>query len=403
MGFKFFGFDGEWYSVSMDLGMFYDPWMPLTFDSLFLGFEGQPVAKPFGRGRFRDETESYSTSRTKVELLTNKFDSLFLGFDGQPSAKPFDYGRFRDAGEHYRPYRTQLTNINFKYDHLFLGFEGQPTAKPFDVGRFRDYTEIYHMYDTRRDIANAVDDTYGTRRIVLKPEPEPDPYIDHVERMRQHLISEFQWGLLNDEIYDDKPVLRAILTGIGRELDDLDTAIFNVNRSRYLDTAIGAQLDGIGEIVGQNREAKDAFALQFFGFFGQPNVTGFEVARFRDADEIALATYYLSDPEYRLALEQKIFKNISGCTAEETIESLQYIFGTRFVFLNEHGNANISVSIGKVLSPNEILLANALDMVIRAGGVNLKYKGYFNYNHYLGFLGQVNAKGFEVGTFTDIF
>ena len=403
MSFRYLGFSGTKYAVRLGRGIFYDFGMPVDADDLFLGFDGQRIGKAFDIGRFRDETETYNFGRTKLTVINNKFDSLFLGFEGQPAAKPFDVGRFRDYGEHYRPYRTKLTNITHKYDSLFLGFEGQPTAKPFDVGRFRDYTEIYRVFDTRRDVANLVEDTYGTRRIVLKPAPEPEPYIDHVERMRQHLISEFQWDVIDGTIYDDKPVLRSILTGIGQELDELDKAILAVNRDRRLSRARGRQLDGIGEIVGKDREAKNAFALQFFGFAGQSNITGFEGARFRDANEIALATYNLADPEYKMAIALKVMKNVAGGTAEDTISSIKFIFDAPVVFLHETGNANIAVSIGKVLQPNEILLANALDLIIRAGGVGLKYKGYFNYNHYFGFLGQENAKGFDIGTFADVF
>ena len=330
-------------------------------------------------------------------------DDKFLAFWGQNNMKPLDVGRWRDFGEVYIQYSTKRTVVDPRYDSMFLGFEGQPIAKPFEVGRWRDFGEVYREFDTKRFVANVIDNKYGTRRIVLDPQPEPDPYIDHVERMRNHLISEFQWDVIDGEIHDDKPVLRAILTGIGQELDELDKAILALNRDRFLDTAEGKQLDGIGEIVGQTREAKEALALEFFGFLGQPSVKGFGDARFRDADEIALATYYLSDPEYRIALAQKIMVNIAGGTAEDTIASLKYIFNAPVVFLEETGNANIAVAIGKVLTTNEILLANAIGVVIRAGGVGLKYKTFFSYNHYFGFLGQENAKGFNVGSFADTF
>jgi len=330
-------------------------------------------------------------------------DDKFLAFWLQNNMKPFDVGRWRDYGEVYRQFSTKLTIINPVYDSMFLGFEGQPIAKPFDVGRWRDYGEVYREFDTKRYVANVIDNRYGTRRIVLDPQPEPDPYIDHVERMRQHLISEFQWDVINEEIYDDKPVLRSILTGIGQELDELDKAILALNRDRFLDTAEGKQLDGIGEIVGQDREAKEALALRFFGFLGQPSIGGFGEERFRDADEIALASYFLGDAEYRIALAQKIMVNIAGGTAEDTIRSLKYIFNAPVVFLEETGNANIAVAIGKVLTTNEILLANAIGVVIRAGGVGLKYKTFFSFNHYFGFLGQQNAKGFGVGAFADTF
>ena len=39
----------------------------------------------------------------------------------------------------------------------------------------------------------------------------PIPTIDHTDRMRQHLISQFQWEVIDGKIYGDKPVLRALL------------------------------------------------------------------------------------------------------------------------------------------------------------------------------------------------
>ena len=63
---------------------------------------------------------------------------------------------------------------------------------------------------------------------------------------------------------------------------------------------------------------------------------------------------------------------------------------------------NVIVGIGKVLADNEKLLANAVDLVIRAGGVGLKYKTYYP-AAYFGFLGQPNAQGFGVGSFAHVF
>ena len=147
----------------------------------------------------------------------------------------------------------------------------------------------------------------------------------------------------------DKKVLSAIIKALGAELNELANVYKDLKEKRWLDKAVGVQLDGLGEIVGRNRELKEAIALKFFGFFGQTNVAGFEQARFRDEDEDVLASYKMQDAEYRR------------------------------------------------------MLANAVDMIIRAAGVNLRYKSYFNNNHFFGFRGQPNAKGFDVGSFANTF
>lgn len=79
------------------------------------------------------------------------------------------------------------------YDDLFFGFEGQPLAKPFDVGRLRNVNEMVTFTGAQRDVADKVDVYFGTRRILLIPNSEPEAAIDRADRMRQHLISQFQW------------------------------------------------------------------------------------------------------------------------------------------------------------------------------------------------------------------
>jgi hypothetical protein len=288
------------------------------------------------------------------------------------------------------------------YSIMWFGFDGQKNALPFSAGRFRLPGEDYDLYGTRRDIADVDEQEYGTRRVVVVPAPEPEPTIDHTDRMRQHLISQFQWDVIDEKIYDDKPVLRAILTALGAEMDELNQVVNDLKNKRWIDTAEGVQLDGIGEIVDRNRQIDRAIAVQVFGFQGQPNIAGFGEARFRGADESTLATYILDDSEYKLVLALKAMKNNSRATAEDTINSLKYIYNAPAISYEEVGNANVIVGIGKKLTDNEKLLANAVDLVVKAGGVGMKYKSYYPSN-YFGFLGQPNACGFGVGSFAHIF
>lgn len=329
-------------------------------------------------------------------------DDKFLGFKGQPTAKGISLGRFREPGEYLGLYDTDLTIKSWDFGQLFFGFNNQPVGKGFGVGRFRHFNESFLLFDTERQVADVVHLEIGTRRVVNVPREDEEVTIDHTDRMRQHLISQFQWEVIDDKIYGDKPVLRAILTALGAEMDELNQAVNNLKNKRWINKAEGVQLDGLGEIVVRNRQIDEAIAVQLFGFWGQPNVVGFGQARFRQTGEDNLQTYILADAEYRLALAMKVAVNSSRGTAEDTISSLRYAFNAP-IRMEEIGNANIIVSIGRELTDNERLLANALDMIIRAGGVGLKYKSYFNINHYFGFLGQPNAKGFGVGQFAHVF
>lgn len=288
------------------------------------------------------------------------------------------------------------------YSIMWFGFNGQKNALTFSEGRFRLPGEDYDLYGTRRDIADVGEDTYDTRRVVVIPAEDPEPPIDHVERMRQHLISQFQWDVVDDKIYGDKPVLRAVLTALGEEMDEINGAINDLKDKRWIDTAEGVQLDGIGEIVDRDRQIDEAIAIKVFGFYGQPNVAGFGQARFRGANEPNLASYILEDTEYRLVLALKAMKNNSRATAEDTIKSLKYVFNAPYVVLEEVGNANLVIGIAKQLTDNEILLSQAVDLIVKAGGVGVKYKAYYP-TAYFGFLGQPNAAGFGQGSFARMF
>ena len=211
------------------------------------------------------------------------------------------------------------------------------------------------------------------------------------ERMQGHLLAQFA----------NKPIFYAILDAFGAELDEVSKAFTDLKEKRWIDTGEGAQLDGIGQIVNQPRQIKDAIPLSFFGFDGQDNALGFDVGRFRDSWEAWLHTTTLSDPEYRKILWLKIFKDVSNGTAEDTIASIKRIFDASYVPLVEVGNAKIALGVGRFLTTNELALARSVDLVVKAGGVGVLWINHFDYNNYFGFSDQQNAKGFDIGHFAD--
>lgn len=214
---------------------------------------------------------------------------------------------------------------------------------------------------------------------------------DRAESMENHLLGQFA----------GKPVFRAFLEAVGGELEELETMFSDLRDRRWIDTGEGAQLDGIGELVNQPRQVADAVTIPFFAFDGQPNAQGFEVGRFRDSWEGWLTSVNLEDPEYRMVLRAKIRKDTSPGTTEDTIASLRFIFSASRVVIRDCGNAKFAAAIGRRLNKNELSVARALDLFVRAGGVGLLEASHFDADNYFGFYGQRDAKGFEVGTFAD--
>lgn len=141
---------------------------------------------------------------------------------------------------------------------------------------------------------------------------------------------------------------------------------------RWLDTAVGKQLDGIGEIVGQSREIDDALYVQFFGFDGQSDVMGFGKARLRRQYEPAVAgSTRLLDTEYRKILYWKIGMNNGHGTAPEIAASVKAIFDASVVRVRDMGNAKIGVWFNTTLETNPALLLNPARWVPALAGVGV--------------------------------
>ena len=151
----------------------------------------------------------------------------------------------------------------------------------------------------------------------------------HGDSMKEHLIAQF----------NRKPVLYAILDALGAELDKIEEAATRVKNCRYLDTSVGAQLDGIGRIVDEARRMSDGSDLD--------------------------------DTLYRKILKAKILKDTSPGTPEDTITALKTIFPGDKITLSEIGNAKMSVAIGRFYTRHELMLIRDTGLIIRPGGVKL--------------------------------
>ena len=76
--------------------------------------------------------------------------------------------------------------------------------------------------------------------------------------------------------------------------------------------------------------------------------------------------------------------------------STKFIFSAPFVYVEELGNAKIGLWIGRELSDNDRILANALNLFVHAGGVGIEFVEELP-TEFFGFDDQPNAYGFEVG------
>lgn len=207
------------------------------------------------------------------------------------------------------------------------------------------------------------------------------------ESMINHLLMQFS----------QSTNLHIFLNALGEELDELTQALEDLQNKRWIDTGSGVQLDNIGVLIDRSRQIAGSIQLEFFAFYDQPNALPFNVGRFRDTPAVPYtATSTLDDETYRPVLWHKVGKDTTTGTTESTIESVKFVYNAPFATLTELGNAKIGIGIGRELTDNDVVLARALDLFIRAGGVGMDFVEQIP-DPFFGFVDQANAKGFEVG------
>jgi len=88
--------------------------------------------------------------------------------------------------------------------------------------------------------------------------------------------------------FEQSPKVLALLAAIVGPLDSLQATSYSVKTERWIDTAIGKQLDGCGYIVGETRQGRD-------------------------------------DDSYRAAIKFRVFVNVSEGTPGALIKGLKYL------------------------------------------------------------------------------
>jgi len=89
-------------------------------------------------------------------------------------------------------------------------------------------------------------------------------------------------------IFSEKPLVKALTGAMVTPLVDVENTADSFNSERWIDTAIGKQLDGCGYIVGESRKGRD-------------------------------------DDSYRKAIKFKVFVNTSNGTPNDLITGLKFI------------------------------------------------------------------------------
>lgn len=210
------------------------------------------------------------------------------------------------------------------------------------------------------------------------------------------------------DAFTDKDIFDRYLQLLISEKVELQTTFQELMQQRSIDTAVGAQLDIIGDIVGQPRELIDTALLTYFAYLGYTNA-----ASYGDLNDPSLGgPYYslgnplagntlLTDDQYRLFIKAKIIKNNTNATPNQFIQFMQFVFGVDINLIVAEGNAEFTLMMGRILSSFEKVLLTYTSysngypsrFVPKPIGVRINF-GEFDVNNYFGFQGAINAKGY---------
>jgi hypothetical protein len=240
------------------------------------------------------------------------------------------------------------------------------------------------------DIANTFEIDTGTLDVLLANEGLADklkfPH-NHSDIAWSHFLAQHV-GKLNTENF-----VRAFY----KPLNELDNALNDLYTKRWLDTAEGIQLDGIGSIVGISRSVANAIYIPFFGFSSQIAGRAFGVARMRRKREPYAQSIILGDVEYRILINMKIALNNGHGTAEELIRAFDTALNVTGTTIMDAGNANARVYINDFImsyDPRSELLNY---MIPKAAGVKL-WPYYYDADYIFGFSNQnMGYYGFDIG------
>lgn len=162
--------------------------------------------------------------------------------------------------------------------------------------------------------------------------------VDYTEKLRQDLLEQFK----------EKPVIDAFICAIGEQLTDLHRFFTALRDERSVLTAIGKQLDGVGDIVCLSREEAGALACT------------------------AESVYVLDDEQYRDYLIFKIWKNTNNCTYHDVIKAFRMFWPKPLYYHEDPEEPAVMLLDTGILTPEDHAERLFTAPFIKAAGVGIR-------------------------------
>lgn len=164
-----------------------------------------------------------------------------------------------------------------------------------------------------------------------------------------------------------------------KQFEDLYQAEEDCNTKRYIDTAVGYQLDVLAEIVGTGRVIPGAGALGYYGHYEAPSALGMGDDNdeniggvLRGEGQQVTGDLTLTDAQLRKVIRAKVIKNTTHCGTENVIDYIELVLGrTVDIEITNPTPASIDVNIHEYLVVNDRTLLAATIKEIKPAGVTM--------------------------------
>lgn len=195
--------------------------------------------------------------------------------------------------------------------------------------------------------------------------------------------------------FKDSIKFQEFLTSFLQQLDNLYISDLQLLNERYLNTAVGVQLDGIGEIVGMPRPEKEIDIAGLFGFLTDPTALGFGTILDSEVGgnflSLGANKSPIGDNLYRLLIRAKIIENQTAMTVNDTLRLISFAFGDAKVRYILSENLKPRYDIGRELDSFESSMLTDFPVLI---GIDVvEYHDYSETTPF-GFLNDPEAFGF---------
>lgn len=151
--------------------------------------------------------------------------------------------------------------------------------------------------------------------------------------------------------HNTQPIFVALVNLFANAMGNIAAVIDSIGPAFNLNTGLGgAQLDVVGEWIGQSRDISGILSVEYFGFSDDPAALQFgEVTnpsiggRFYDLGDSTTSTAQLADPEYIVVLQAKIIANQYDGSLGQLESALVTLTGAADFTVVDPGNYVVSI------------------------------------------------------------